>query len=258
MRFPVDYFKSILFATLFLLIQLIPFPSISFHSDERCTLSGSLITVFTVKDRIYLFSDGRVTDSVTGQVIGEQSKVYKISKYSGMLTAGRYLPRLHGIIIEKGKKNRCLYVEDYLTIFETALKTQWKWLIQRLEEEDDINDVRVFIFLAGYGRDRQPRLFYFDSNNNFEIQERRLFQKSVDIEIGSMTHNSGNMSSATGIVSKMLKKHISEHRTNNGYLNLFYLSFEDAKKKLSKMHHSIGGKTYYSIIDPVMGYQKMK
>jgi len=219
------------------------------------SMDGSLITVFISRHHILLFSDGRATNSNTGKVNNEWTKVHRISNYVGMLCAGKYLPFLKSEIIEEGKKDDAVFVEDYAKIAKRVIDRQWVIIRKEIKNEEIMNSIRVFFFIAGYDRNNNPRLFYFDSNKMFKTEERKLFQTATDIEIGAMAHGSGGFDDVSNIIKNNFNHFSSVVAKGTDYRKLLYLSFEKTKDQLSRTTHSIGGKTFSAQIDSIEGFQ---
>ncbi len=173
---------------------------------------GTLVCCLTTKENIYLYSDGRITKY--GQIISEEfSKVHKITKFVGMLTAGVHLEPFKPNLVKNCYAHSIDYIDEVAEIASTLLIKIWHAnlpLMDRLEKEEQ---KRVFIFLTGYTRLSEPKLYYLDSVSRprFLPQQRYLFADPLqDIEIASIVSNESNDNSSnliTGHIQYMLEKH---------------------------------------------------
>ena len=218
---------------------------------------GTLIAAFLTKSDIFLASDGRVICNETGKVDDNWSKVHKINNYVGMLTAGAYLPHLKDDIIKNCKERSLTFVDHVVKITSLVLKEIWRLNVDRFKRDGKSDEIRIFIFLAGFDQNRVSRLFYLDNLSTpiFNIQERTLFQTSNDLEIAAMSTGSGKVENPSEILfAKINNRLIFNDSVNNNLPGILYSSFNDTKDQLSKTNQRIGGHTFFSKINISSGY----
>jgi len=123
---------------------------------------------------------------------------------------------------------------------------------------DNIKDVKFFLFVVGFDRNSNPRLYYLENETSpaFEIQERILFNTGNDLEIATMSTNSGK----TEFPSETMSNYVNYENNvmkRSDVTGIVIDSFNKTKDILSKQNNHIGGKTFVSIMDPVEGYENL-
>ena len=91
---------------------------------RSCSSYGTLVCNVITPWKIYLFSDGRINEK--GKIISDNhSKVHKITKFVGMLTAGMYLKILVPTLIKECEAQALTFVENVVQIASLLLKKIW-------------------------------------------------------------------------------------------------------------------------------------
>jgi hypothetical protein len=108
---------------------------------------------------------------------------------------------------------------------------------------------------VGFDKRHLPRLFYLDNQTNppLLLQERSV---TDEIEIAAISHGSDSVIENPSNDFTFYLRQIS--RQTNILLNpqkVFFDSFVKTQEKLSKSEPLIGGKTFFSTIDLMSGYQ---
>lgn len=220
---------------------------------------GTFVATFVMKDKIFLLSDGRIVDSRAGTITSESfSKVHRLTNKVGMLTAGRYLPNLTTEISNICENMKTVYVDEVVKIAKTVLEKTSEQLYLRINNQELVKDIRIFVFIVGFDENSNPRLFYLDNMSKppFKIQERMLFQSGYDIEIGAMSTGSGEFEDPSSILVKHFKR---EYELKGRYVDLvtiIHSAFSYTKEEMSKRNHQIGGEVFISCID-FQGFRKI-
>jgi len=220
---------------------------------------GTLVcTVITLK-RIYLFSDGRVNDK--GEIISdEHSKVHQITKFTGMLTAGMFLKPLIPTTINECKKKNLIFAEDVVQIAALVLREIWNHNLELMESREKDEKMKIFAFVAGYSKEKVPKLYYLESNSSprFVINERLLFRSGKEIEIGSIVSDETTQDSTDLMMNNIvqLRKRIKAKKVGKKKLSkVFRSAFDATKKQINSENNLVGGKTFTGTIDPLFGFQ---
>jgi len=223
------------------------------------SLLGTLIAAFLTKNAIFFASDGRVIDSNSGKVHNNWSKVHRINNYVGMLTDGAYLKHLKDDIVRNCNEKDSSSADGVAQIASLLLKEIWHLNFNRIEREGKLNEVRIFIFLAGFDNTKRPRLFYMDNMSDpiFKIQERQLFQSGRDLEIAAMSTGSGQNENPSELLTSEIKKSLQSLSGDYNLSQVLYSSFGATKDQLSVTNSQIGGETFFSKIDISNGYQDL-
>jgi len=219
---------------------------------------GTLIAAFFTKDEIFLASDGRVNNIDNGEVHDDWSKVHQINKSVGMLTAGACTPTLATDIINNCKSRGIETVDEVAKIAHLVLKEIWRLNVDMFEREGKLDDIRIFIFLAGFDAHSQPRLFYLDNMSDpiFTIQERNLFQTATDIEIAALSTGSGEEENPSAMLAADIRNNLSSNNAKQNSLPMaLHSAFNSTKDRLSNRNSSIGGQTFFSRLSVSSGYQ---
>jgi hypothetical protein len=218
---------------------------------------GTLIAAFLTKSDIFLASDGRVIHKDSGEICNDWSKVHQINKHVGMLTAGAYLPYLKDDVVRNCIERDISSVDEVAKITCLVLKEIWRLNVAKFEREGNLNEVRIFVFLAGFDSYRCPRLLYLDNMSDpmFSIQERLLFQTGSDLEIAAMSTGSGQEEDPATLVSAEINKNLGSRSGNTNLLQVLNSAFNKTKNRLSATNPRIGGKTFFSRINLSSGYQ---
>jgi len=217
-------------------------------------LEGTLTAFVATRDRIYLLSDGRVTNSKTGESSDEHSKVHPINKYVGILVAGRFVPILASNVREKSSTQAKNSVFEIAQFTKEEFETAWRLMNDQFTSEE-IASIRLFSFIAGF-ENGQPKLFYVDNMTNppFEIKERLLFQGTSDFEIAALSHGSGDYNNPSGLLTNQIKTNAQLYSGVMSLDDIIRQSFDNVKKAISEHSPQIGGKTFMGIIDANEGF----
>ena len=87
----------------------------------------SLIVVVSINGNLYLGSDGRVTDAITGQPREYNlCKVYQITKYVGMVSAGRHLDEFPAKLKKWCEDNKIIYVPKIIPVVSQIANDIWQ------------------------------------------------------------------------------------------------------------------------------------
>lgn len=245
---------------LFMLITIIAKNRISSIAKDS-DYSGTLIATVITKEKILLFSDGRIIYGKDNTITSDSfSKLHKLTDKVGMLTAGRYIHKLTPEIVKVCEDTKTIYVED--VVVKTKLMAEKIWQEYSLEhsnnQTNNMRDIRFFLFVVGYDRNSKPRLYYLDNMtpHPFEIQERVLFNAKQNIEIASMSTGSGETEDPGNIIAGYVNYEINMNRKID-LLGAILVSFNKTKEVLSERNHHIGGRTFVAIIDPNNGYENV-
>lgn len=215
---------------------------------------GTLVCCLTTKENIYLYSDGRVTKD--GQIVSQEfSKVHKVTKFVGMLTAGMHLEPFKPNLVENCSADSIDHIDGVAGIASTLLSKIWDANAQLMDRREKEEKMRVFIFLAGYTHLSEPKLYYLDSVSHprFLPQQRCLFTDPLrEIEIAGLVSDESNDNPSNlmgGHVQSMLQKYgLSDLK------GLFLASFDRTKEEINARNDRIGGRTFCACIDPMLGY----
>lgn len=224
----------------------------SIHNNSN--VYGTLIAAVFYNGKYFLFSDGRLTDSQSKSIISDShSKLHKLTNYSAMLAAGRFLPNLTPNIVKSCLDNELICVEDVITIAKPIIEAQWNSLL--LSTNTANKDIKFFCFIVGIDKRHLPRLFYLDNQTNppLLLQERPI---TDEIEIAAISYGSDSVIENPSNDFTFYLRQLSKQ--TNILLNpqkVFYDSFVKTQEKLSKSKPLIGGKTFFSTIDSVNGYK---
>jgi len=217
-------------------------------------ITGTLIAVVYFNTNFYLLSDGRLVDSRNMSVISNShSKLHKLTNYSAMLTAGRYLNNLAPEIARLCSNGPHIYVDDVINLAKTEIKRQWEELIKRINVQ--YKQEKFFCFIVGFDKKHNPRIFYIDNQTTppFDIQERQL---TFEIEIAAISHGSGNsIENPSSEIASYLNQNIQSNYFIKNPQKVILEAFNQTLRKLSTINLFCGGKTFLSIIDLTHGYQ---
>jgi hypothetical protein len=223
---------------------------------DSISLHGTLVAAFLTRSAIFLASDGRVIDSDSGKIFDDWTKVHRLTEQVGMLTAGAYVKHLKEDIVCKCNSRGILDVVGVAQIASLVLQEIWRLNAGAIEAQGKLEEVRIFIFLAGFDETGQPRLFYSDNNSQpkFAIQERQLFRSGYDLEIAAISTGSGKWEDPSELLKEEIGARIETGMSVQILPHLLYSAFGATKKKLSVTNPRVGGKTFFSHIDPEGGY----
>lgn len=221
-------------------------------------IRGTLIAVIFYRKNFYLFSDGRVLNAKYRNIISESfSKLHKLTNYTAMLTAGRYLPNLVPEIVKKCDQKGVVFINAIIEIAKTEMEKQWKEHLNEVEGED-FKDNRLFCFIVGYNKKEKPHSYYLDNQTStpFLPQKRELNQ---DIEIAALSTGSSNYSAENpgNELSYFIKLEYEKGNFEDNTGTKIYNAFRNTQLKLSLINQSIGGNVFMSILDFENGYQNM-
>jgi len=217
---------------------------------------GTVIAVFTTREEIYLFSDGRLTNLDTGKFNDAYPKVHRLSKYTGLLTAGINMPDLPVQVSTIASRSNLLYVKDIVPIVRDVMTDIWHYL-EGTNVLDKMAERKAFAFICGFDQNLIPHVYYIDNNTTppFVIKEKSLFTGTINLEIASISTGSGEFVDP----SQMLANEISKNYSNSIPLKSILLkSFNSVKLNLAKTNSWIGGQTFYSKITKKSGYTKIQ
>ncbi|MBA7520242.1 hypothetical protein ES705_12335 [subsurface metagenome] len=219
-------------------------------------IRGTLIAVIIYKNNFYLFSDGRVVGATNKNIVSESfSKLHKLTNYTAMLTAGRYLPNLVPEIVKKCDQKGVVFINAIIEIAKTEMEKQWKEHLNEVEGKE-FKDNRLFCFIVGYNKKEKPHLYYLDNQTSipFLPQKRELNQ---DIEIAALSTGSSNYGSENpgNELSYFIKLEYERGNFEDNTGTKIYNAFGNTQLKLSLINQSIGGNIFMSIIDFENGYQ---
>lgn len=172
---------------------------------SRLKETGTIIATAYTPNRIYLFSDGRTTDIITGKIISNsRNKIYKISDKCALLSAGIKIDGLQSDILNFSRKNNKIYVDEIASYCSLYLSKFWKDMIDYNKNNTyPIKDVRIFLFVCGYDKNNKQREFYLDNLSRvpFEVKEHVISYTNQDIDIATMGGNNSSI-----ILQKYLSK----------------------------------------------------
>lgn len=220
-------------------------------------LSGSFIATFITKNKIFLFSDGRLTNTQTGVVNDSTSKVHELTRQVGMLAAGSHMPYLGSHIAEVCAHEGIVFVHGVVDITKLALETIWRDFSERPDNRDKVEDVRIFVFVSGFDSSMTPHMYYLDnmSNPRFKPQHRVLFQAGNDLEIGAISTGSGENVNPSSILTKQIESQIKTARGKYNLEEVLHLTFDSTKAELGIKNNWIGGDTFIAEIEAASGFK---
>jgi len=210
---------------------------------------GTLVATFITPAKIFLFSDGRVINRDTKEILNDFSKVHTLTKSAGMLTLGEYMPTLKKDIQKNCELMKIEYVNDVAAITEQILKQIWENSRQVYEDAKKYNldGITIFVFVTGFDKHKKPHLYYFDSRSEtpFAIKEHPLFTTGNEIEIAAMSSGSGHTEDPVGILSNYITKNLVDKPLEE----VLNKAFDFTKDSIGKNNDKIGGETFYASID---------
>ena len=216
-------------------------------------ISGTIISVVLTKEMIYLLSDGRLVNNEKKEIISEShSKIHWLSKYAGLLVAGKYMPKVPNQVREIIKFRKLLFIDEIVEHVENIFIPKWEELIKTFPP-DTIKEARAFAFITGFDKKYNPRLFYIDSCSSpiFKIQEGMLFRDNEILECSIMAnHPPANIDVSQTFIDILTLKSKGGMQTFSAILE----SFNYVKEQLSMEVLGIGGKTFASVIDKSNGF----
>jgi len=219
--------------------------------------TGTLIAVFATRTEILLCSDGRVVNSVSRATIRDDwPKIHRLTDLTGLLTAGRDLPRLRDQFAAKLGNQRPQAVSAVATVLRGALEAGWTALTL---EAGRAPAGRAFAVVAGFDADGPARLFYMDSASKppFLLQPVSLFATGQDLEVFAISSNVD----ANEDVSSLLVRHVdalARAQPGADRRRLMLAAFAAAKQELATRNTSIGGDTFAAVITPAGGYEPLR
>ena len=219
--------------------------------------TGTLIAAFITRTEILLCSDGRVVNSVSRAVVRDDwSKVHRLTDQTGLLTAGRDLPRLRDVFVAKLGGQRPLAVSAVATVLRGALEAEWSALASGSEP---VPAGRAFGVVTGFEADGGPRLFYMDSASRpaFLLQPVTLFGAGQELEVFAIS----STIDANEDVSALLVRHVdllARQQPGAERRRIMLAAFAAAKQELGAKNTTIGGQTFAAIITPGGGYQPVR
>lgn len=221
-------------------------------------IRGTLIAVIVYKKNFYLFSDGRILNATNRNIVSESfSKLHKLTNYTAMLTAGRYLPNLVPEIVKKCDQKGVVFINAIIEIAKTEMEKQWKEHLNEVEGED-FKDNRLFCFIVGYNKKEKPHLYYLDNQTStpFLPQKREVNQ---DIGIAALSAGGSNfiVENPADDLGCFLKLEAEKGNFEDNAGTKIYNAFRNTQLKLSSINQSIGGNIFMSILDFENGYQNM-
>lgn len=217
---------------------------------------GTLISTIITKENIYLFSDGRTVNLDNGEINNLHTKVHRLSKFCGLLVAGVYMPDLPSQVSTIASSNNLIYANQIADVVQKVISKIWEYL-ENNNPPDKIAASRAFAFICGYDNLFIPRLYYVDSQTTpkFTIKERFLFSEKTDLEIAAMSTGSGEFENPTQMLTDSILK---LYKYNSVIENVFLDSFDSVKEELAKSYPKIGGNTFASKINKILGYTKIQ
>jgi len=219
--------------------------------------TGTLIAAFVTRGEILLCSDGRVVNSVSrAPVRDDWPKVHRLTDLTGMLTAGRDLPRLRDQFVVKLGSQRPKAVSAVATVLRGALEAEWSALASGGGQAPA---GRAFAVVAGFDTGGGARLFYMDSASRpaFLLQAVPLFGAGQDLDVFAISSNI----EANEDVSALLVRHLDalvRVQQSADRRRLMLAAFAAAKQELGARNASIGGETFAASITPGGGYEPLR
>jgi hypothetical protein len=221
---------------------------------------GTLVATVVTDNAVLLFSDGRTTSAKDGSVASDCfSKIHRLSSFAGMLTGGSYLPPLAPEITSNCAQHQLAYVDEIVEVVRRVLEAVWSQMLSDRQLAGQITEIRVFVFVVGFDRRKSPRMFYLDNMSEppFTIQERRLFRKGNDCEIGGMSHSSGKTEDPSGLIAEYIRKQMKSGRKAT-LTDTCLAAFCHVARELSRRNPAIGGQVFGALITPDRGYQELQ
>ena len=219
--------------------------------------AGTLIATFVTRAEILLCSDGRVVNSVTRATVRDDwPKVHQLTGQTGLLTAGRDLPRLRDLFEARLGRQRPQAVSAVATVVRGALEAEWRALAPA---SGGTPAGRAFAVVTGFDAGGAPRLFYMDSASRpaFLLQPVPLFGAGQELEVFAISSNID----ANDDVSALLVRHVdalARQQAGTDRRGLMLAAFEAAKQELGMKNPSIGGQTFAAIIARGGGYEPVR
>jgi hypothetical protein len=223
-------------------------------------LHGTLIATVITKNLIYLFSDGRLINKERGVINDNWSKIHKINDLVGMLVAGQYIQHLRDDIIRNCQRRNLKSVKDVAEITSLVLKGTWNNIAANPEYKEKISEIKIFAFIVGFDASASPHLYFVDSMSSpmFRLQERLLFLGGEDLEIGAISYESGIKENPSNMLINQIIPHRNLiNRKEFELKDILLRAFNDIKNELSKNHSSIGGQTFFAVIDNKKGFKNI-
>ncbi len=220
--------------------------------------AGTLVAAFITRTEILLGSDGRVVNSLTRETLRDDwPKVHRLTDQTGLLTAGRDLPRLRDQFAAKLGSQRPDAVSAVATMLRGALEAEWSALPPAGPGQPPAG--RSFAAVAGFDAGGTPRLFYMDSASRpaFLLQPVALFGAGQELEVFAIASNL----EANEDVSARLVRHldaIARQQPGGDRRRLMLMAFEAAKEELGARNRTIGGATFAATIRPGEGYAPVR
>jgi hypothetical protein len=209
-------------------------------------LEGTLIAAFITRDSIHLFSDGRVINRETRQISNTHSKVHHLSAHCGMLVAGVYMPALPTAVSRIAAERRQAFADQVAPIVRQEMRASWQ-ILEHREAPERIRQARAFAFVTGFDAHELPRLFYVDNRSvpSFALQERPLFGRGCNLEIGAMSTGSGELEDLSAMFTSEIQARLPLQAT---LAQVLEESFDCVKNRLAGQYESIGGRGFRSTI----------
>lgn len=220
-------------------------------------LEGTLVAIIIYKNKFYLLSDGRVVNSLNKRIVSESfSKLHKLTKYSALVSIGRYLPNLVPEIIKKCEQKNIVCINSVTEIAKIEMEKQWREHLIEIREKGFQNN-RLFSFILGYSINCEPNFYYIDNQTTppFQPIEHKIQQGIMDITCFS--HDSDRDEVAKDLCYFLgLEEKMRDFELNAA--DKIYNAFRKTQIKVSSRNQSIGGNTFMAILDFENGYQLIR
>ena len=222
----------------------------------------SLIVVVSINGNLYLGSDGRVTDAITGQPREYNlCKVYQITKYVGMVSAGRHLDEFPAKLKKWCEDNKIIYVPKIIPVVSQIANDIWQKHLEEIKEKSreypKISETPLIFMIAGFDSlKKEPIIYSFDSRKQFSPELRDPVDSVYALSTNSAT---GQIDSEKP--DEIIKDYIELNVKSKAVTNMdrtIVEAIEKAIEHFSKTNNSIGLPIFLGKITKSNGFEWIK